>query len=104
VVIAADAPGADVEMKFPGEKAKYAPIMFSHAKHANLECAQCHHMMAENPDMKCTSCHSDFSKENKKKPESYDSAFHAKSPHSCVGCHKAMKQGPSKCNDCHSKA
>lgn len=103
VVVAADAPANDVEMKYPGDGAKYAPIMFSHAKHADLECAKCHHKMGESEDMKCTTCHSDTSKKAKRDPEGYYQAFHGKSDMSCVGCHKSMKKGPTKCNDCHTK-
>ncbi|MGE4553295.1 MAG: cytochrome c3 family protein [Desulfovibrionaceae bacterium] len=101
--LAADAPAKPVEIKFLGDGAKYAPVMFDHSKHAALKCEDCHHKMAESKDMKCTTCHKDVTKENKKKPESFDSAFHAKSTHSCVGCHKEMKKGPTKCNECHSK-
>ncbi|WP_022661288.1 cytochrome c3 family protein [Paucidesulfovibrio longus] len=101
IAMAADAPKNDVEIKFPGDT-KYGPLMFSHAKHAAQKCESCHHKMAENPDMKCTTCHKDNS--DKKAPTSFDSAFHAKkSPNSCVGCHKEMKKGPTKCNDCHTK-
>lgn len=104
VAMAADAPNKPVEIKFPGDKPKYGPMMFDHSKHAGLKCEECHHKLAESKDMQCTSCHKDVSKENKKNPESFDSAFHAKaSSHSCVGCHKAMKKGPTKCNDCHTK-
>ncbi|SKA83612.1 Class III cytochrome C family protein [Paucidesulfovibrio gracilis DSM 16080] len=104
IAVAADAPAEDVEIKFPGDKMKYAPLMFSHSVHGDLKCEDCHHKMGESDDMKCTNCHSDISRENKRNPDSFDSAWHArKSKHSCVGCHKAMKQGPTKCNDCHTK-
>lgn len=105
VAVSADAPAGDVEMKYPGEKTKYAPIKFSHAAHAAQACEDCHHKGMDDP--KCTGCHSDYSKENKKNPESFDSAFHnKKSVHSCVGCHKKLGKdspAPTKCNDCHTK-
>ncbi len=105
MVSAADAPADGLEMKYPGEKTKYAPMKFDHSKHVEgIECATCHHKMAENPDMKCTSCHADTSKEAKKTPEGHYKAFHSsKAEASCLGCHKKMKKGPKKCNDCHTK-
>lgn len=103
MVAAADAPADGLEMKYPGEKAKYAPIKFNHSTHAAQKCEDCHHKMGESDDMKCTSCHADTSKAAKKEPTGYYSAFHAKTGPSCLGCHKSMKKGPKKCNDCHTK-
>lgn len=110
------APEAAVEMKFPGEKNKYAPIMFEHHdRHLAVEgsCVTCHHKWDGKSDItgcRVEGCHSDFSKANRKQPTSYDYAFHArKAANSCVGCHSAtLKANPSspapkKCNDCHSK-
>ena len=100
--LAVDAPAGDVTMTFPGDNAKYAPIAFSHAKHAAQKCEDCHHKMGESADMKCTDCHKNLA--DKKADDSYDKAFHdRKSAHSCVGCHTALKSGPTKCNDCHTK-
>lgn len=111
-----DAPKTAVEMKFPGDSNKYAPIMFEHHdRHLAVEgsCATCHHQWDGKSAItgcRVDGCHSDFSRENKKQPTSYDSAFHArKAANSCVGCHTAaLKANPSsvapkKCNDCHSK-
>ncbi len=104
MVAAAKAPADGLAMDYPGAKAKYAPIKFNHSTHAALACEKCHHKMNEASDMKCTSCHSDTSKAAKRNPEGYDYAFHnRKSESSCVGCHKSMKSGPTKCNDCHTK-
>ena len=113
---AADAPSGPVEMKFPGDNNKYAPIMFEHhAKHLGLEqgCQACHHKWDGSGEIKgcrVEGCHSDTSKEHKKEPTSYDSAFHArKAANSCVGCHSALGKdnadfkGPTKCNQCHTK-
>lgn len=115
-IAAADAPKDAVEMKYPGERAKYAPIMFEHhAGHLGVEggCVTCHHTWdGESAISTCDTegCHNDTSRENKREPTSYDSAFHSrKAPNSCVGCHSAMLKadasfkGPKKCNDCHSK-
>jgi len=101
MVIAADAPADGLTMKYPGDKAKYAPMTFNHSTHAALKCEQCHHKMAESKDMKCTTCHADTA--DKKAPTAYYPAFHSKADNACLGCHKTMKKGPSKCNDCHTK-
>ena len=77
MVSAADAPADGLEMKYPADGAKYAPIMFNHSTHTALKC--------------------------KKKPDGYYQAFHSKANGSCIGCHKASKKGPDKCNDCHTK-
>lgn len=111
-----DAPKEKVEMKFPGEKNKFAPIMFEHHdRHLAIEgsCVSCHHKWDGKSDItgcRVEGCHVDFSKANKKQPTSYDSGFHfRKSTKSCVGCHtatiKANKASvaPKKCNDCHTK-
>lgn len=101
-LFAADAPKADIVMKFPGT-ATQGTVTMSHAKHAKLKCEDCHHKMKENPkDMKCTNCHNDL--KEKKGDKSYYNAFHAmQSKHSCIGCHKEMKSGPTACNKCHAK-
>ncbi|MBU1248623.1 MAG: cytochrome c3 family protein [Proteobacteria bacterium] len=103
MVSAADAPGDGLEMKYPADGAKYAPIMFNHSTHAAQKCEDCHHKTAESKDMKCTTCHADTSKEGKKKADGYYQAFHSKAEQSCNGCHKTAKKGPTKCNDCHTK-
>lgn len=115
-VAAPEAPKKAVEMKFPADTNKYAPIMFEHHdRHLAVEgsCVTCHHKWDGKGDIKgcrVDGCHSDTSKENKKQPTSYDSAFHLKSSgKSCVGCHTAQlktnpeSKAPKKCNDCHSK-
>ncbi len=114
--VAPNAPTDTVEMKFPGEKAKYAPIIFEHhERHLAVEnsCESCHHKWdgaAEVTGCRVEGCHADFSKANKREPTSYDWAFHTKkSTNSCVGCHSALLKanpefkGPKKCNACHSK-
>jgi predicted CxxxxCH...CXXCH cytochrome family protein len=100
--VAADAPAEDVEIAYPGDGAKFPPVMFSHTAHGDLKCEDCHHMMGESDDMGCISCHSNL--EDKKAKDSFDVAWHdRKSPHSCVGCHTKMKAGPTKCPECHQK-
>ncbi|MBU1248520.1 MAG: cytochrome c3 family protein [Proteobacteria bacterium] len=112
----APAPKDPVEMKFPADGNKYAPIMFvHHDRHLAVEgsCATCHHKWdGASAVTGCSveGCHSDVSKENKKNPESYDSAFHSRTaPNSCVNCHTVTlkadpaSKAPKKCNDCHTK-
>ncbi|WP_319780925.1 cytochrome c3 family protein [Maridesulfovibrio sp.] len=108
---AVDAPG-DMVLKAPaGAKMTKSPVAFSHKGHTALDCAKCHHKWDGKGEIKNCSvegCHADTSKEGKKKPTSFYSAFHAKADTSCVGCHKAMKKakkatGPTKCGDCHPK-
>lgn len=114
--VAPAAPTDLVEMKFPGEKNKYSPIMFEHHdRHLAVEgsCVSCHHKWdgaSAITGCRVEGCHSDFSRANKKTPESYDSAFHfKKTTRSCVGCHSAQLKvnkefkGPKKCNGCHTK-
>lgn len=114
--LAADAPSGAIEMKYPGDDNKYAPIMFEHhQQHLSLEsgCQACHHKWdgaGAIQGCRVEGCHSDTSKEHKKEPTSYDSAFHARNAaNSCVGCHTAQikdnpdSKAPKKCNECHSK-
>ncbi len=114
--MAADAPSEAIEMKYPDDSNKYAPIMFEHhAKHLGLAdgCKACHHKWdgaGAIQGCRVDGCHTDTSKEAKKEPTSYDSAFHARNAaNSCVGCHSAQAKAnpdckaPTKCNDCHSK-
>ncbi|MGE4292914.1 MAG: cytochrome c3 family protein [Desulfovibrio sp.] len=116
LAVAPEAPKAPVEMKFPGPDNKYAPIMFEHhAQHLAVQggCVTCHHKWDSKSAItgcRVEGCHSDTSKEMKREPTSYDSAFHSKTAaNSCIGCHTAMLKdnpafkGPKKCNDCHSK-
>lgn len=102
VLFAADAPKQDIVMKSPGA-ATQGTVTFSHAKHGKQKCEECHHKIKENPkDYKCGTCHNDL--KAKKGDNSYYAAFHAPtSNHSCMGCHKSMKQGPTACNKCHAK-
>ncbi|MEF2143804.1 MAG: cytochrome c3 family protein [Desulfovibrionaceae bacterium] len=113
---ATDAPKQAIEMKFPADSNKYGPIMFEHhAQHLALKagCVACHHKWdgkAEITGCRVEGCHTDISKDKKREPTSYDSAFHSKnSLNSCIGCHTALlkdnpaSKAPKKCNDCHTK-
>lgn len=118
VAMAADieAPEGPVEMKFPAEGNKYAPVQFLHHDgHLQYtDCKTCHHTWdGTSALLSCSSdgCHSDTSRENKREPTSYDSAFHArKADQSCVGCHQKVSKenkdsaAPTKCNDCHTRS
>lgn len=105
---AVEAPG-EIILKTPeGVQATQSPVAFSHEAHSELECADCHHKLDENPDnYGCTSagCHDDF--ESKRGDHSAYAAFHNfRSEHSCLGCHRAKAKagestGPARCPDCH---
>lgn len=99
--VASDKGPADMVLQTA--KAK-KPATFPHAKHQGMmECAECHHTDAagkQGPyvagkEAKCESCHND-SMANKK-VNNFMKAAHE----NCKGCHKAKKQGPTKCNGCH---
>ncbi len=75
---------------------KFTPRMgtvtFNHIKHQSVtECSTCHHTESFE---QCKSCHG----VNENAPKSKD-AFHKQ----CKNCHKEMKQGPTKCKQCHIK-
>lgn len=112
------------EITLQTEEAK-KPALFPHAKHqAALDCATCHHGMADGKQVpykpgdtiaKCASCHNsdvlagiEFTPEGEKKALKLDTlkgAGHGR----CLACHKAVKaQDPSKkeltkCSTCHPK-
>jgi len=67
-------------------------VVFNHQAHAdNLnDCLICHH---NGEPISCYKCHTDDTKITAKK------AFHL----NCKGCHKKIKQGPTKCSACHQK-
>ncbi len=102
------------------------PAFFPHAKHqAALECATCHHSMANGKQVpykegdaiaKCDSCHNkdilagvEFTPEGEDKPLQMDTlkgAGHGR----CLACHKSFaakdpeKKDLKKCTTCHSKS
>ncbi|MFW5490616.1 MAG: cytochrome c3 family protein [Desulfovibrio sp.] len=104
-VFAVDAP-ADMVIKAPaGAKVTKAPVAFSHKGHASMDCKTCHHKWdgagAIQP-CQASGCHANAAA--KKGDDSFYMAFHErKSEKSCVGCHKSMKKGPTKCTECHPK-
>lgn len=101
------------------------PAFFPHAKHqAALDCATCHHSMADgkqvayksgDPIAKCGSCHNsdvlpgvEYTPEGEKKALKMDTlkgAGHGR----CLACHKAVaakdpeKKELKKCSTCHPK-
>jgi len=73
---------------------KYGKVEFSHAKHEDKACTDCHHTFEGTGDPKpCGECHNAEAEINRKK------AFHG----TCMGCHKALAKGPRKCRECHQK-
>ena len=67
-------------------------VTFTHEKHSTkTECSVCHHTEGF---AVCGSCHGE-----KEGILSSKKALH----NNCKGCHKEMKQGPTKCKGCHIK-
>jgi hypothetical protein len=77
-------------------------VHFSHQRHADIECATCHHT---SPGIRikraCRNCHMAASRMPRNSPD----AFHTH----CLGCHLDRKKagkpgGPAKrCSRCHTK-
>ena len=85
-LFAADAPG---EVTF---SPKIGTVTFNHQAHQALtDCATCHHT---GDTVACRSCHGT----DPQAPKAKD-AFHTQ----CKNCHSEMKQGPTKCKECHIK-
>jgi DnaJ-class molecular chaperone len=74
---------------------KYGKVTFSHQKHAEKKCEECHHTLEEgetSPES-CHECHNEGAEITAKQ------AFH----NTCQGCHKKVAKGPTKCKECHVK-
>ena len=91
------------------EKTRRPPAVFRHDEHNELaqidECYICHHVYDDNgllvedessEDQRCSDCHK--LKVSGGKP-TLMKAFHL----NCKGCHKARKEGPTMCGQCHVK-
>lgn len=85
------------------------PVSFTHKKHSvdlKIKCTECHHVIKDGKNVwkegdkvaMCASCHKSPLK-NEGKTLSLKNAFHK----NCKDCHKKMKKGPTKCNECHPK-
>lgn len=100
---AADAPAGPVKIEWKGKTTK-SQAAFTHDNHKQ-DCKVCHHKWDGKAEVqKCTAagCHDDF--KGKRGDASAYAAFHdRKAKTSCIGCHKADKKGPTKCNECHPK-
>lgn len=104
-------------------KSRFGDVKWNHELHARMEsigtCTVCHHTErpGETQPRACHDCHKPQSnraamvladlhmKVEKPKYEGENgpppmTAFHGK----CVGCHKAVKQGPVGCKDCHAQS
>ncbi|HTY25106.1 MAG TPA: cytochrome c3 family protein [Desulfomonilaceae bacterium] len=89
---------------------KKTPVTFSHAKHKEFKCTECHHEYKDGKNVwqegqevkKCYACHK---LEAQDKIVSLQKAYHDK----CQSCHKKMKKekkktGPTACSKCHPGA
>jgi hypothetical protein len=88
---------------------KQGPVKFSHEKHKETKCTDCHHDFKDGKNVwqegqevkKCGACHK---LEAEGKVLKLEKAYHDK----CQNCHKALKKenkktGPTACNKCHEK-
>ena len=89
------------------ENPRRPPAVFRHDNHNELaeieDCSVCHHGYDENghlledessEDKRCSDCHGI---EASGQQPALMKAFHA----NCKGCHKAQKNGPTMCGQCH---
>ena len=74
---------------------KYGKVEFSHQKHEDKKCQECHHTLKEGEESPklCGECHKEGADISSKK------AFHD----TCKACHKKVAKGPTKCKACHQK-
>jgi len=73
-----------------------------HAKKAKIPCKQCHHKGKIEQGCSSADCHA--GKANAKRPGCAEMSLKKNVFHlSCRGCHKEMKKGPTRCNQCHVK-
>jgi hypothetical protein len=91
------------------KKPKKSAVKFTHKQHSvdlKIKCTECHHVIKDGKNVwkdgdkvaMCATCHKSPTK-NDGKMLSLKNAFHK----NCTTCHKKMKKGPKKCNDCHPK-
>lgn len=106
---ATKAPDKDIviESKEVFKTPKKSPVTFSHEKHKEAKCVDCHHDYKDGKNVwqegqevkKCAACHK---LEAEGKIVKLEKAYHDK----CQGCHKKLKQekkktGPTACTKCH---
>ncbi|MBI4962057.1 MAG: cytochrome c3 family protein [Desulfomonile tiedjei] len=106
---ATKAPDKDVtiESKDVFKEPKKSPVVFSHTKHKEAKCTDCHHEFKDGKNVwqegqevkKCAACHK---LEAEGKVLKLEKAYHDK----CQNCHKALKKekkktGPTACTKCH---
>jgi hypothetical protein len=97
-------PSGDMFKGFEWPEGRKTVATFDHANHRQ-PCETCHHKWDGSSEITgCTvdGCHDDF--KDKRTDASAYKAFHdRRSEASCLGCHKSMKKGPTKCSDCHPR-
>jgi DnaJ-class molecular chaperone len=76
----------------------HEPVAFSHEAHTLMaeDCATCHHHSEAGQTPSCDKCHG-ASKESG--VPGLKDAYHQQ----CMGCHREMEMGPTKCAECHTK-
>lgn len=96
------APTAPVKMDFTTNPAKV--VMFSHADHKDLKCAECHHPVKRDGGQvtykKCSSSGCHDTKGRSQDPMSYYQVMHNKKPSegysTCMSCHSEVAKTASK--------
>lgn len=103
--------------------ARFGDVAWNHELHARMKeiqnCQVCHHKerLGTSKPRPCRKCHKPESNQNalvvaelhmKVETKKYEgengpppmTAFHGR----CIGCHRAMKEGPVVCRDCHAQS
>jgi len=108
---AVDVPGDDYMIPKPeGVEIKNKSLPFSHSKHGEYECTECHHTWDGAGEIQaCTAagCHDLYvaaTPDDRKDIKFWEKAFHDQ----CIGCHRDLRKeqkptGPVACTGCHPK-
>ena len=96
--LATDPPGEPARVTNFGGK---APVIFDHALHGDVDCAQCHHNLDES-QYKCGQCHGATATDEVSKLKD---AMHKKDTGTCYACHFGAEPQAKKlkCAECHVK-
>ncbi len=96
--------GADAQDRPDGVGAGMPWSHELHARHPDFSCQSCHHKSrpGEAAMQPCGSCHKTSPDLGQPQPTPNKAGDRRTSLHaSCIGCHKAVEQGPTKCENCH---
>jgi len=104
------------------EKHRMGIVDFDHKTHSeayDLGCGQCHHdengeplsdLKAGDPVQDCIECHEKAGRPRRDRsmsPEEWQAEqltyYYGAIHENCMGCHKKMEKGPTRCTECHPK-